>query len=197
MLAIVMSANRSLAGGDVDFTIVGMMDEMTVSGGEGAAVAAPPIAVQTAGKPDSRLEASERYLSSFTPIIILKRTKKADITNQRNQRSYRERISGNFLKEDEGKFRCRICDKLFKSQTYVENHILNKHPDIVRPSEAMEEGEVSAVIMQSWTVVPLASAEGNGSGWVWQGKVEPTTENSTVEGYVHTLLTLHVPFQDC
>ncbi|KDR74495.1 hypothetical protein GALMADRAFT_250472 [Galerina marginata CBS 339.88] len=38
-----------------------------------------------------------------------------------------------FLKqEDEGKFRCKTCQKLFKATTFVEKHIANKHPELVK-----------------------------------------------------------------
>lgn len=34
--------------------------------------------------------------------------------------------------EDEGKFRCKTCQKLFKATSFVEKHIANKHPDHVK-----------------------------------------------------------------
>ncbi|KDQ07761.1 hypothetical protein BOTBODRAFT_139690 [Botryobasidium botryosum FD-172 SS1] len=34
--------------------------------------------------------------------------------------------------EDEGKFRCKTCNKLFKATTFVEKHIANKHPELVK-----------------------------------------------------------------
>ncbi|KAF7330828.1 hypothetical protein MVEN_02422000 [Mycena venus] len=34
--------------------------------------------------------------------------------------------------EDEGKFRCKTCQKLFKATTFVEKHIANKHPELVK-----------------------------------------------------------------
>ncbi|KAJ6627363.1 hypothetical protein B0H10DRAFT_1994098 [Mycena sp. CBHHK59/15] len=34
--------------------------------------------------------------------------------------------------EDEGKFRCKTCQKLFKATSFVEKHIANKHPELVR-----------------------------------------------------------------
>ncbi|KAF8211602.1 hypothetical protein K438DRAFT_1903521 [Mycena galopus ATCC 62051] len=38
-----------------------------------------------------------------------------------------------FLKqEDEGKFRCKTCQKLFKATAFVEKHIANKHPELVK-----------------------------------------------------------------
>lgn len=35
-------------------------------------------------------------------------------------------------REDEGKFRCSSCSKLFKAEAFVEKHIANKHPEITR-----------------------------------------------------------------
>lgn len=37
--------------------------------------------------------------------------------------------------EDEGKFRCKTCQKLFKATSFVEKHIANKHPEIVKHLE--------------------------------------------------------------
>lgn len=34
--------------------------------------------------------------------------------------------------EDEGKFRCKQCQKLFKATSFVEKHIANKHPEVVK-----------------------------------------------------------------
>ncbi|KAI0356500.1 hypothetical protein OH77DRAFT_1423431 [Trametes cingulata] len=34
--------------------------------------------------------------------------------------------------EDEGKFRCKTCQKLFKATSFVEKHIANKHPDLIK-----------------------------------------------------------------
>lgn len=36
------------------------------------------------------------------------------------------------LKEEEGKWRCKVCKKLFKATEFVEKHILNKHLEIVK-----------------------------------------------------------------
>src|ERR1700722_5928613 len=43
-----------------------------------------------------------------------------------------------FIKqEDEGKFRCKTCLKLFKATSFVEKHIANKHPDLVKHLEGV------------------------------------------------------------
>ncbi|KAH7916110.1 hypothetical protein BJ138DRAFT_1053312 [Hygrophoropsis aurantiaca] len=41
-----------------------------------------------------------------------------------------------FIKqEDEGRFRCKTCQKLFKATAFVEKHVANKHPELVRQLE--------------------------------------------------------------
>ena len=34
--------------------------------------------------------------------------------------------------EDEGKFRCKTCNKLFKAMSFVEKHVMTRHPDLVK-----------------------------------------------------------------
>ncbi|KAL4241397.1 ARS2 family protein [Abortiporus biennis] len=54
-------------------------------------------------------------------------------------KSYDEELSRAcepFIKqEDEGKFRCKTCQKLFKATSFVEKHIANKHPELVKHLE--------------------------------------------------------------
>ncbi|KAF8629598.1 hypothetical protein AX15_003344 [Amanita polypyramis BW_CC] len=54
-------------------------------------------------------------------------------------KSYDEELSKTvepYIKqEDEGKFRCKTCQKLFKATSFVEKHIANKHPDHVKHLE--------------------------------------------------------------
>ncbi|THH01872.1 hypothetical protein EW026_g889 [Hermanssonia centrifuga] len=54
-------------------------------------------------------------------------------------KSYDEELSKAaepFIKqEDEGKFRCKTCQKLFKATSFVEKHIANKHPELVKHLE--------------------------------------------------------------
>ncbi|KAI0723048.1 hypothetical protein C8Q76DRAFT_614816 [Earliella scabrosa] len=54
-------------------------------------------------------------------------------------KSYEEELSRaceTYIKqEDEGKFRCKTCQKLFKATSFVEKHIANKHPDLVKHLE--------------------------------------------------------------
>lgn len=41
--------------------------------------------------------------------------------------------------EDEGKFRCKTCQKLFKATSFVEKHIANKHPELVKSLDEVIE----------------------------------------------------------
>lgn len=54
-------------------------------------------------------------------------------------KSYDEELSKaceqHIKQEDEGKFRCKTCQKLFKATSFVEKHIANKHPDLVKHLE--------------------------------------------------------------
>ena len=34
--------------------------------------------------------------------------------------------------EDEGKFRCKTCSKLFKATSFVEKHVTNKHAELIK-----------------------------------------------------------------
>lgn len=54
-------------------------------------------------------------------------------------KSYEEELSKaaepHMKQEDEGKFRCKTCQKLFKATSFVEKHIANKHPELVKHLE--------------------------------------------------------------
>lgn len=39
----------------------------------------------------------------------------------------------NVVKVDEGKYRCKICSKLFKGESFVKKHIRSKHTDLLQP----------------------------------------------------------------
>ena len=56
---------------------------------------------------------------------------KEDGTLQSN-RELSKAAETNIKQEDEGKFRCKHCQKLFKATTFVEKHIANKHPELVK-----------------------------------------------------------------
>lgn len=46
--------------------------------------------------------------------------------------------------EDEGKFRCKTCQKLFKATSFVEKHIANKHSELMKHLE--EVGVISKAL---------------------------------------------------
>jgi hypothetical protein len=48
------------------------------------------------------------------------------------QRELTKAVEPYVKQEDEGKFRCKTCQKLFKATSFVEKHIANKHPDLVK-----------------------------------------------------------------
>lgn len=49
-----------------------------------------------------------------------------------------------FIKqEDEGRFRCKTCQKLFKATSFVEKHIANKHGDLVKQLDEVKIPNVS------------------------------------------------------
>ena len=41
-------------------------------------------------------------------------------------------VEPHIKQEDEGKFRCKTCSKLFKATSFVEKHVSNKHPELVK-----------------------------------------------------------------
>jgi len=47
----------------------------------------------------------------------------------------RKAVEPHIKQEDEGKFRCRSCNKLFKASSFVEKHVANKHPDLIKSLE--------------------------------------------------------------
>jgi hypothetical protein len=49
-----------------------------------------------------------------------------------NARELTKAVEPFIKQEDEGKFRCKTCLKLFKATSFVEKHIANKHPELVK-----------------------------------------------------------------
>ncbi|KAJ1909259.1 hypothetical protein IWQ60_011266 [Tieghemiomyces parasiticus] len=47
--------------------------------------------------------------------------------------------SNHIEKIEEGKFRCALCSKLFKGQSFVVKHIRNKHPDAIKLGDIEDE----------------------------------------------------------
>ncbi|KDN51189.1 hypothetical protein RSAG8_00818, partial [Rhizoctonia solani AG-8 WAC10335] len=46
-------------------------------------------------------------------------------------------VEDHIKQEEEGKFRCKTCTKLFKATSFVEKHIANKHPELTGELETM------------------------------------------------------------
>ncbi|KIL00472.1 hypothetical protein PAXRUDRAFT_821670 [Paxillus rubicundulus Ve08.2h10] len=78
----------------------------------------------------------ERWLEWFDAKIALLINKGGVDPRDYGGKSYDEELSKSvepFIKqEDEGRFRCKTCQKLFKATSFVEKHIANKHSELVK-----------------------------------------------------------------
>ncbi|KAF9224365.1 hypothetical protein BS17DRAFT_702828 [Gyrodon lividus] len=78
----------------------------------------------------------ERWLEWFDAKIALLLNRNGVDPRDYGGKSYDEELSKSvepFIKqEDEGRFRCKTCQKLFKATSFVEKHIANKHPELVK-----------------------------------------------------------------
>ncbi|KAJ7727954.1 hypothetical protein B0H16DRAFT_1383253 [Mycena metata] len=78
----------------------------------------------------------ERWVEWLDSKIALLINREAVDPREYGGKSYDEELTKAvepFLKqEDEGKFRCKTCQKLFKATSFVEKHIANKHPELVK-----------------------------------------------------------------
>jgi hypothetical protein len=81
----------------------------------------------------------ERWLEWFDTKIALLINKDGVDPRDYGGKSYDDELSKAvepFIKqEDEGRFRCKTCQKLFKATSFVEKHIANKHPELVKQLE--------------------------------------------------------------
>ncbi|KAI0091876.1 hypothetical protein BDY19DRAFT_927237 [Irpex rosettiformis] len=81
----------------------------------------------------------ERWLEWLDSKIALLLDRDGVDPREYSGKSYDEELSKaceSYIKqEDEGKFRCKTCQKLFKATSFVEKHIANKHPDLVKHLE--------------------------------------------------------------
>lgn len=60
--------------------------------------------------------------------------------------------------DDEGKYRCLTCQKMFKSAGYVCKHISNKHPELLNDSDLMYEvGHSLTMIHEQILIISLRS----------------------------------------
>ncbi|GJJ07679.1 hypothetical protein Clacol_001884 [Clathrus columnatus] len=63
----------------------------------------------------------------------------ADYGGKNPDEELRKAVEPHIKQEDEGKFRCRTCTKLFKASSFVEKHILNKHSELVKQLDELDE----------------------------------------------------------
>ncbi|KAG8820997.1 hypothetical protein FRC19_008315 [Serendipita sp. 401] len=71
--------------------------------------------------------------------------------------------SAHFQREEEGKWRCQICKKLFKATEFVEKHIVNKHAEEVKAQ--MDEWEIyNNFVLDPQHILPMQSAPLSASG---------------------------------
>ncbi|CAL1701519.1 unnamed protein product [Somion occarium] len=81
----------------------------------------------------------ERWLDWLDSKIALLINRKGVDPRDYGGKSYEEELSKAaepYIKqEDEGKFRCKTCQKLFKATSFVEKHIANKHSELVKHLE--------------------------------------------------------------
>ncbi|KAF8164885.1 hypothetical protein B0H34DRAFT_687006 [Crassisporium funariophilum] len=78
----------------------------------------------------------ERWLEWLDSKIALLINREGVDPRAYGGKSYEEELTKAvepFIKqEDEGKFRCMTCQKLFKATSFIEKHIANKHPELVK-----------------------------------------------------------------
>lgn len=68
-----------------------------------------------------------RVMTSESHILPSKR-----VINLESDRELTKTVEPYIKQEDEGKFRCKTCQKLFKATSFVEKHIANKHSELVK-----------------------------------------------------------------
>ncbi|KIK65755.1 hypothetical protein GYMLUDRAFT_39277 [Collybiopsis luxurians FD-317 M1] len=118
-------------------------DEAKVTnGGEGVEDEEKPAPEKESPKKDLKGKndrGDDRWLDWLDQKIALLINRNGVDPRDYGGKSYDEELSKlvepHIKQEDEGKFRCRNCSKLFKATSFVEKHIANKHPELVKPLE--------------------------------------------------------------
>jgi len=95
--------------------------------------------VKGPGKDKEWRRTDERWVDWLDSKIALLINRDAVDPHAYGGKSYEEELTKAvepYVKqEDEGKFRCKTCQKLFKATSFVEKHIANKHPELVKSLE--------------------------------------------------------------
>ncbi|KAF5393854.1 hypothetical protein D9757_000439 [Collybiopsis confluens] len=110
--------------------------------GDGADDEEKPATEKESPKKDARAKndrGDDRWLDWLDQKIALLINRDGVDPRDYGGKSFDEELSKlvepHIKQEDEGKFRCRNCQKLFKATSFVEKHIANKHPELVKPLE--------------------------------------------------------------
>lgn len=90
----------------------------------------------TKGEPRDWKRNDERWLETLDNKIALLINKDGidvrDYGGKRYEDELSKAVEPHIKQEDEGKFRCRTCSKLFKATSFVEKHVVNKHPELIK-----------------------------------------------------------------
>ncbi|KAH9951831.1 hypothetical protein B0H21DRAFT_193892 [Amylocystis lapponica] len=117
-----------------DQTVVG-------EGGEEKPKPKEPLVKEKANEGRDWKRNDERWLEWLDNKIALLINRDGVDPRDYSGKSYDEELSkatGPWIKqEDEGKYRCKTCQKLFKATAFVEKHIANKHPELVKHLEEL------------------------------------------------------------
>ncbi|KAK7695549.1 hypothetical protein QCA50_000185 [Cerrena zonata] len=96
----------------------------------------PPTRERQGGDGRDWKRNDERWLDWLDSKIALLINRNGVDPKDYGGKSFEEELSKaaepHIKQEDEGKFRCKNCQKLFKATTFVEKHIANKHPELVK-----------------------------------------------------------------
>ncbi|KAJ6516368.1 hypothetical protein C8R45DRAFT_1087446 [Mycena sanguinolenta] len=108
----------------------------------------------------------ERWVEWLDSKIALLINREGVDPREYGGKSYEEELTKavepHLKQEDEGKFRCKTCQKLFKATAFVEKHIANKHPELVKSLE--EIPYFNNFALDPHHIQPLAHPPATGNG---------------------------------
>lgn len=98
--------------------------------------------VEKARDSNKKVQTDERWLEWLDSKIALLINRDGVDPRDYGGKSYDEELSKalepHVKQEDEGKYRCRNCQKLFKASSFVEKHIANKHPELIKSLDDLQ-----------------------------------------------------------